>query len=265
MSNTDGTSATPTPDATSPQPGNTPPAFGSFINSVKMGATAIVATAATAAAVFAPHLNTMPDLDTINGCGINGRATNAMQTSLNPLKNRYNFPTAADIAPQASLETMLSSTQGQLDQSKAATIEGYITLVKTGGIESCNCGTTVPQFMDTHIYVNATPQFDEKHAVIVEVTPRLRQEMQGTADWSTPSLIQLLKPGTRARITGWLFYDAEHENASENIHPGAPHNWRGTCWEIHPVTDIEMEEAEQDAQSTSPGDSDSTAKQPSTQ
>ena len=222
-----------------------------FLNKVKMGLAAAVATAAVAVGVFGPHLNTTPDLNSVNGCGLGGKATNAMQTASNPLKNRFSFPSTQDIDTQVNLDIMLKKTKGGLDDHKAASVEGYITKVKEGGVESCNCGATLHPFMDTHIYVNKTPLFDAKNAVIVEVTPRLRQEMQGTADWSTASLIKLLPPGTKARITGWLFYDAEHENAAENIQ-SRPHNWRGTCWEIHPVTGIEMENDEQDAPVTAP-------------
>ena len=89
------------------------------------------------------------------------------------------------------------------------------------------------------IYVNATATKDERHAVIVEVTPRVRylRQQQGV-DWSTETLAREYT-GKHVRITGWLFYDAEHENAAENIE-SRPNNWRGTCWEIHPVTAIDL-------------------------
>jgi hypothetical protein len=213
---------------------------------VKTAITVAVATVATAVGVFGPHLNATPNLDVFAGCGLNGAVTTSEQARANPLKNRYSFPESKDIDTKVDLPTMLKSVMGQLSESKAAEIEGFITEVKPGGVESCNCGATDPTNMDTHIYVNLSPTPDKKHAVIVEVTPRIRQLMSGTADWSTNTLKKLLKVGTKVRITGWLFYDKEHENASENIKV-RPHNWRGTCWELHPVTAIEMENAEQES------------------
>jgi hypothetical protein len=213
---------------------------------VKSAVTAAIATVATAAGVFGPHLGASPNLDIYGGCGLNGVATTSDQVKANPLKNRYSFPGSTDIDSKVDLAVMLKSVKGQLDESKAAEIEGYITEVKPGGIESCNCGATDPTFMDTHIYVNLTPKPDKKSAVIVEVTPRIRQLMLGRADWSSHNLANILPVGTKVRITGWLFYDEEHENAAENIKV-RPHNWRGTCWELHPVTGIEMENAEQES------------------
>jgi hypothetical protein len=221
-------------------------------HTVKTVLTAAAAAAVTAVGVFGPHLSSTPNMDVFAGCGLTGIVTTAQQAKLNPLKNRYTFPTTEDIVPKVDLALMLKSTKGQLDDSKAAEIEGFITEVRAGGIESCNCGATDPINMDTHIYVNETPDGDKKHAVIVEITPRMRKLMEGKADWSTKSLVKLLKPGTKVRLTGWLFYDSEHENAAQNI-KDRPHNWRGTCWELHPVTGIEMENAEQPSVPSPPG------------
>ena len=209
-----------------------------------MRISAAVATIVTAVAVFAPHIGADAKLDTFHGCTLSGRATNNVQTRLNPLKNRHAFPKAEEVL-ELTLDKLLNSKKMDLDDGKAAQIEGFITRVKKGGVESCNCGTTDPVYMDTHIYVNKTAIFDAKTAVIVEVTPRLREEMRDTADWSTDTLIKLLPEGTKAKITGWLFYDEEHENAAANIDRTRLHNWRGTCWELHPVTSIEVEDAEQ--------------------
>jgi hypothetical protein len=39
-------------------------------------------------------------------------------------------------------------------------------------------------------------------------------------------------------VTGWLLFDIEHTDGAENSSPGKPGNWRATCWEIHPITEI---------------------------
>src|SRR5205823_13818512 len=116
--------------------------------------------------------------------------------------------------------------------------------VKPGGVETCNCRSKDPAFRDTHIEltpdVNLTdPQF----RVIIEVTPRIREIMsKNNLDWSTGALKSTIK-GKKVEVSGWLFYDSEHEDASfandPEDHIGRL-NWRGTCWEIHPVTNIKI-------------------------
>src|SRR5258708_578263 len=39
-------------------------------------------------------------------------------------------------------------------------------------------------------------------------------------------------------VSGWAMFDVMHVNAAENTNPGGAHNWRATCWEIHPITSI---------------------------
>src|SRR3954454_6646560 len=41
-------------------------------------------------------------------------------------------------------------------------------------------------------------------------------------------------------VTGWLLYDAEHENQSAHTAPSNPSDWRATAWEVHPITDIDV-------------------------
>jgi len=48
--------------------------------------------------------------------------------------------------------------------------------------------------------------------------------------------------GRWVRVQGWMLFDFEHSNMAENTRPGNPKNWRGTAWEIHPVTSIEIAE-----------------------
>jgi hypothetical protein len=47
--------------------------------------------------------------------------------------------------------------------------------------------------------------------------------------------------GTRAGAgywAGWMLFDFEHVDESENTASKRPDNWRATAWEIHPVADI---------------------------
>ena len=124
---------------------------------------------------------------------------------------------------------------------KAAKITGYVYDVKPGGVETCNCKAKDPDLRDTHIELLANPMNDAKlQRVIVEITPRMRDFMKiKNENWSTKSLRDKLL-GRWVCFSGWLLFDAEHDNQSENTNPGRDRNWRATAWEIHPVTKIEI-------------------------
>jgi hypothetical protein len=199
----------------------------------------------------------LPDLDTDTGvyttsegvkCPLEGRQTGSDGTKeLNPLKNRFTFPKAADIDGDVTLAAMLApgDDTGRFDPSKAATISGFVVKVKSGGKESCNCEADKPIDMDTHIMLGLSNDAPKTQCVIVEVTPRMRLLMarQGI-DWSTETLMKENNNkgivGKWVTVTGWLMFDAIHADVSENIHPGHPNNQRATCWELHPVTKIEI-------------------------
>jgi hypothetical protein len=75
---------------------------------------------------------------------------------------------------------------------------------------------------------------------VVEVTPRARERAKRRGqDWSAEALGRELV-GRRCRFEGWLLFDREHADESENISPGSPRNWRATAWELHPVTAVEV-------------------------
>ena len=61
--------------------------------------------------------------------------------------------------------------------------------------------------------------------------------------WSEQTL-QAQLVGRWCEFEGWLYFDAGHDEESENIAPDNPENWRATAWEIHPVTKITVIRAE---------------------
>ncbi len=237
------------------------------------------------------------NLDTLaNGCSIEGSAKKSTQWewSANSLKNRWHMPSSdateglqppdgfnADVTlsmlinapspkkPEAgqdftnktpvsvSVTDAVTKKVTSFNEGQNVEIEGYIAYVKAGGIESCNCGSTDLQYMDTHIYVSP----DKEHAnaqskpdcLIVEVTPRLRiQETQAGRDWSTPTLISSLRPGTHVRMMGYLFDDQEHRpNSLIDSEKTSTNIWRASCWELHPVTDIQILDSAESAPVTS--------------
>src|SRR2546421_341843 len=59
--------------------------------------------------------------------------------------------------------------------------------------------------------------------------PRVREQH---AHWTTAALRQFVGTNTKVRISGWLTLDQEH--------PEQIGKTRGTLWEIHPITRIEI-------------------------
>lgn len=177
-------------------------------------------------------------------CPIDGSARSPKVRALNYLKNRTAIPSTSDIDSTVTLKGMLTpgSDRSRWSTKHAAVVEGYVANVIVGGIETVNCGANDPADRDTHIELTLDPMNDdERKHVIVEVTPRVRDEMQRQGkNWSTKALrSQLL--GRWVRVTGWLLFDAEHEGQSLNTAgPRARKIWRATAWEIHPITAIEV-------------------------
>jgi hypothetical protein len=129
-------------------------------------------------------------------------------------------------------------------ESRPVVLEGFLAMEKNGGGESVNCGSTMRT--DIHMEIVGIDTIDPKqnrdqHAV-TEVTPWFREAINA---WSTTTLGQFASyrggytgtnhgaPG-RIRVYGWLFYDSPHAG------DGSVGTWRGTGWEVHPITRIEV-------------------------
>ena len=114
--------------------------------------------------------------------------------------------------------------------NEAVCVVGYITDVKDGGKESCNCHSDT--YKDTHIYLSKTADGEAEDCIIVEATPRFRDKLGTTQD-----LKEYI--GKKVKIYGYLFMDEEHKTNS-TIDNGNGLHWRHTVWEIHPITDIQL-------------------------
>jgi hypothetical protein len=170
-------------------------------------------------------------------CGINWLLLPA-QRARNELKNRTALPTVADFDRSATLEALLQpgNDRQRWSNNRAAAIEGFVVRAIEAGRETANCLSATRR--DLHIELAQGPDASPRERVIVEVTPRLRdQALKRGLDWSTPALQRALV-GRRVRIEGWLFFDDEHDDEAENTRPGRAGNWRATAWEVHPVTAI---------------------------
>lgn len=178
-------------------------------------------------------------------CPPEGSATNDNQRQLNRLKNRTSEPTANDIDPDVTLDALRrrGADRDRWSTGAAATIEGFVRSAKGTGAESCNCKATDKGLTDTHLDI-VKDAADIRQPVIAEITPvmRLIHKHNGDEDWSSPA-IRAKYEGHQVRITGWLFFDEAHLYEADNTDPHdvrGNENWRSTCWEIHPITDIQV-------------------------
>jgi hypothetical protein len=168
-------------------------------------------------------------------CGIHGSAQpGSREYVLNPFKNRSQAPLMVNTS--ITLEALAQGAR--FANTEAASIIGYVALVKPGGKESCNCGAKDAAHTDTHIALvrDLADANDKSKHLVVEVTPRSRRR------YHLPSTATLKKQilHKRVMISGWLFYDLIHEHNAANTNPNGTQIWRLTCEEIHPVSGIKV-------------------------
>jgi hypothetical protein len=173
-------------------------------------------------------------------CPASGAAVTPARRAFLRLKNREGAPRPEDFDAGVSLEALLrpGEDRGRWSESRAGRVEGYVVEVVEGGMEAANCFSHRER--DLHIHVAARPDAPRREWLVAEVTPRTRRQASGRGlDWSADALRKELV-GRRCRFEGWLLFDREHADEAENTAPGARGNWRGTAWELHPVTRIEV-------------------------
>lgn len=181
-----------------------------------------------------------------DSCPPEGSTKKMVVQALNRDKNRFEAPSVDDVDTDVTLAAMLAPGEDEqrFDQKRAARVVGFVVDVKVGGRETCNCGATNPIDRDTHIELALSPDAPPNQRIIVEVTPRLRKQMKAKGlDWRTQTLQSHGKDGIKGKwveVTGWLLFDKEHTDGAENSSPGNPRNWRASCWEIHPITDLRV-------------------------
>ncbi|MCI0405919.1 MAG: SH3 domain-containing protein [candidate division Zixibacteria bacterium] len=128
-------------------------------------------------------------------------------------------------------------------ESKPVMMEAFLAMVKKSEKETTNCDS--PNRKDLHVELLAADTGDPKDqrykVVVTEVTPWFSENH---ASWTAADLGQyasykggygnMLRAPTRVRVYGWLFFDNAHADAH------SIGNWRGTAWEVHPITRIEV-------------------------
>ena len=186
----------------------------------------------------AAHPN--PNTGTFQGCPPGG---DGGDQALNTLKNRtdngvngvfqdVSFDTLVNLSfPQDVGRTQRANwSQSDTDavnryEGIAVRTIGYIVGVKHEGTESTNCHSL--DYRDYHVWLTANASDPRSKAMVVEVTPRVRDQRPG---WTSSALSGLV--GQQVRISGWLLLDQEH--------PEQLGQTRATLWEIHPIVHIEV-------------------------
>lgn len=169
-------------------------------------------------------------------CPEGGLTFSSQRRSFYRLKNRTNLPQEVDFDSNVTLSSILVPGPDfeRWSPARAAHLEGYVVAIALAGTESANC--YVPCSRDIHLNIAQRQNAPPNEQIVLEVTPRLQRwaRSQGL-DWSEPTLRQNLL-GHWVRFDGWLMFDWAHATESENTAPGRPNNWRGSAWELHPVT-----------------------------
>lgn len=181
-----------------------------------------------------------PQEITFKGCPPIGDGTDP---ELNTLKNRVDpveapaampFETLLHLPWPEGVDRKHMAQWGAAERAQVAktnglgvTIEAHFIRVQAEGPESPNCHSTSD--VDFHEWIVANSGDDRTAAVVVEVGPRQRANHVG---WTLAHFQQLAKDKAQVRITGWIMLDPEH--------PDQVGKTRGTIWEVHPATKIEV-------------------------
>ena len=156
-------------------------------------------------------------------------AINSLQYPMTAKPSRANWK-PAELALIKPFEGVAVRTSGFLTHK--------VNVENSGSGESTNCHFHADDDVDWHIYLQENASDGMDKAVIVETTPRIRKQHH----WDSNVLDKSVGTGNPIRVTGFLMVDPEHRNQVGKF--------RGTIWEIHPVTNIEV------CKTTSCGDND---------
>jgi hypothetical protein len=174
-------------------------------------------------------------------CPDQGSATSNDKKILNKLKNRIKPPPSPTKMTSAEINALPTKEKAKVNtlQNRGVVVEGFLVAAKQQGAESTNCGEGGAN-ADYHLWLvdsedqvdltdNDTIRASKGISTVIEITPRWRKVNPG---WSLKTLNRLIKQKAKFRVTGWLMLDPEH--------PDQIGQTRGSIWEIHPITKIEV-------------------------
>ena len=182
---------------------------------------------------------------TVNGsCAPAGKAGSDTPTNL--LKNRVDVPASYHDVTFDAIATLsyphdvtkrihwqpANLTEIARFEGVPLSVVGYLShAINVEGKEDTNCGYQHPDKtteVDWHMYLTKQPSRPISESVVVETTPRVRKDHQ----WNRTTLLTWVDSTNQVRISGWLMLDPDHPNMVGSA--------RGTIWEIHPITKIEV-------------------------
>jgi hypothetical protein len=111
-------------------------------------------------------------------------------------------------------------------------VVGYVVAIRqqnTGAGEGTNCKFHKVGDVDTHVALVKSFGDGEGDAIVVEWTPRF---LKDHPKWKNTRLEPWRDSERPVRISGWLMVDPDHWDMIGS--------YRGTFWEIHPITRIEV-------------------------
>ena len=143
-------------------------------------------------------------------CPPAGNSRYPAEVALNVLKNRSVAPTRV---MEVTFVQMLAAQTPYARIPRAIKLTGFVVRVSLAGPESCNCMSATER--DWHVVLaDHNGEADPRRWVFCEITPRM------------PMPVPSDLVGKRVTVQGWSFCDYQHVSAP----------WRGTMWEIHPIT-----------------------------
>ncbi len=170
-------------------------------------------------------------------CPKHGSATTEDKKHLNVWKNHSSrIPsTQAQPLPLNMLITRSNKPDVHKFQEGAYVVtEGYIIDFGEQGPESCNCNRASKSLKngDVHIALALSPRSTKKNCIVIEITPSFKK--------LHPDYDKYLVIGSKVRVYGYLIYDLLHESNATNTCNACGNVWRKTCWEVYPITKIEV-------------------------
>ncbi len=166
--------------------------------------------------------------------GVLGDASDRPTQVLDSLKNRSNAPTSYD---NVTIDDILApgKDSARFNNDMSAKITGFVIDDTLEAGESCNCHSPLSAQHDFHIYMSNKAKARKRECMIVEITPAFRDIHP---EW-TEQFVYSLR-GKKITVSGWMLYDFKHTSSSIKYNPGGKMLWRNTCWEVHPVTSVEV-------------------------
>lgn len=122
-----------------------------------------------------------------------------------------------------------ASEQAAQFEGTGVRVEGYLIAAKVSGTESCNGGSDL--YHDDHVWLASSPSQSKRDAIVVEVTPFYNEQHP---EWDIRTLNALARRHALVRVSGWILWDEEHGSEVGKS--------RGSLWEVHPITRIEVGE-----------------------